>query len=105
LQNAVSFQAYALFSRALTDRTSQEPLSYERVGLAGIGAGALQTAILTPVDLIKIRLQVATDRRSAKQPQSGPLGMVRNIMRREGVKGLYRGWTATVIRDAPSHAG
>jgi solute carrier family 25 carnitine/acylcarnitine transporter 20/29 len=75
------------------------------VGLAGIGAGALQTAILTPVDLIKIRLQVATDRRSAKQPQSGPLGMVRNIMRREGVKGLYRGWTATVIRDAPSHAG
>lgn len=81
--------------------------------MAGIAAGTIQTAILTPVDLIKIRLQIATDRRaqrpsgrpSLQSPQAGPLGLVRNIVRREGIKGLYRGWTATVIRDAPSHAG
>lgn len=107
-QNAVAFQAYALFSRALSDRTSQEPLSYQKVAIAGIAAGTIQTAILTPVDLIKIRLQIATDRRAKKSslqsPQAGPLGLVRNIVRREGIKGLYRGWTATVIRDAPSHA-
>lgn len=79
------------------------------MAIAGIAAGTIQTAILTPVDLIKIRLQIATDRRAKKSslqsPQAGPLGLVRNIVRREGIKGLYRGWTATVIRDAPSHAG
>ncbi|XP_073385729.1 mitochondrial arginine transporter BAC2 isoform X2 [Physcomitrium patens] len=108
-QNAVSFQAYALFSRALSDPGSQSPLSYEKVAIAGIAAGTIQTGILTPVDLIKIRLQIATDRRAQrktlKSQQAGPLGLVRNIVRREGIKGLYRGWNATVIRDGPSHAG
>jgi len=107
-QNAVAFQAYALFSRALADPASREPLSFQNVAIAGIAAGTIQTAILSPVDLIKIRLQIATDRRaqrsSLQSPQAGPLGLVRNIVRREGIKGLYRGWTATVIRDAPSHA-
>lgn len=104
-QNAVAFQAYALFSRALTDPTSREPLSYQNVALAGIAAGTIQTAILSPVDLIKIRLQIATERRAQRSPlQSSPLGLARNIVRREGIRGLYRGWAATVIRDAPSHA-
>jgi hypothetical protein len=112
LQNAVSFQTYALLSRALVDPSEQaqaqrqQPLSYERVALAGIGAGTIQTLILSPVDLIKIRLQLQTARRSVRGASSlGPLTLARNIFRKEGIRGLYRGWGITVLRDAPSHGG
>ncbi|CAM6051715.1 unnamed protein product [Sphagnum compactum] len=109
-QNAVSFQTYALLSRALADPSEQaqaqrqQPLSYERVALAGIGAGTIQTLILSPVDLIKIRLQLQTARRSVTGASSlGPLTLARDIFRKEGIRGLYRGWGITVLRDAPSH--
>jgi len=110
LQNAVSFQTYALLSRALVDPSKQaqhqQPLSYERVALAGIGAGTIQTLILSPVDLIKIRLQLQTARRSVSVASSlGPLTLARDIFRKEGIRGLYRGWGITVLRDAPSHGG
>ncbi|KAJ7571481.1 hypothetical protein O6H91_01G164500 [Diphasiastrum complanatum] len=97
IQNAVSFQTYALLSRALAV-DGNEPLPLQRVALAGIGAGALQTVILTPVDLVKIHLQLHTPHRNF-----GPLEVTREIIQREGVRGLYRGFTVTVLRDAPSH--
>lgn len=104
VQNAVTFQAYALFSRVLTVSHGDEPPSYQRVFLAGLGAGTVQTAILTPVDLIKIQLQL----HSAKTPASlhggsGPLSVARSIIAKEGIRGLYRGHTITVLRDAPAH--
>ncbi|KAL3683603.1 hypothetical protein R1sor_001625 [Riccia sorocarpa] len=105
-QNAVSFQTYALCSRFLQRREKEEALSYKNVAIAGVCAGTLQTLILSPVDLIKIRLQLLTDRVSSKRAVRpvGPLDIVRGILRKEGIPGLYRGLTITVIRDAPSHA-
>jgi solute carrier family 25 carnitine/acylcarnitine transporter 20/29 len=106
-QNAVAFQTYAAFSRSLQGSSSvDEPLSLDRVALAGVGAGTLQTLILTPVDLIKIRLQLLTIRVPSRQPVSapGPVDVMRDILRRDGVRGLYRGLGITMLRDAPSHA-
>lgn len=107
-QNAVSFQTYAVVSRALQRREDdRHTLSYKNVAVAGVCAGTIQTLILSPVDLIKIRLQLLTDRVStarAVRAVVGPLDVVRGILRREGVRGLYRGLTITVLRDAPSHA-
>ncbi|CAM6101854.1 unnamed protein product [Calypogeia fissa] len=105
-QNAVAFQTYAAFSRALQGNQTNEPLSLDKVALAGVGAGTLQTLILTPVDLIKIRLQLLTIRVPSRQPVSapGPVDVMRDILRRDGIRGLYRGLGITVLRDAPSHA-
>ncbi|KAG6543888.1 hypothetical protein Mapa_014728 [Marchantia paleacea] len=106
-QNAVSFQTYAVVSRALQRREDDShTLSYKNVAIAGVCAGTIQTLILSPVDLIKIRLQLLTDRVSKARAVRavGPLDVVRGILRKEGFPGLYRGLTITVIRDAPSHA-
>ncbi|KQK03367.1 mitochondrial arginine transporter BAC2 [Brachypodium distachyon] len=94
-QNAMVFQVYAILSRSLD---TSDPPSYTSVALAGVGTGALQTLILSPVELVKIRLQLDAHRRPP-----GPLDMARDILRREGLRGVYRGLAVTALRDAPSH--
>lgn len=110
IQNAVTFQAYALFSRAQSDGCEDSPPPYHRVALAGLGAGFIQTAILTPVELIKINLQLSATKPAIShdgrlmRTNSGPLSVAHSIVAKEGFRGLYRGLTITIIRDAPAHA-
>lgn len=105
-QNAMVFQAYAILSRSLDPaRCPSEPPSYTSVALAGVGTGALQTLILSPVELVKIRLQLEAAGHKRRRPgdHRGPVDMARDILRREGLRGLYRGLAVTALRDAPAH--
>lgn len=98
VQNAVVFAAY---SRALFwVRGADHPgaSSLRDVFAAGCAAGVAQTAVVTPVDLLKVRLQLRTD---AAPPS--PLQLARSIVRAEGPKGLFRGFGVTLLRDTPSH--
>ncbi|XP_062008349.1 mitochondrial arginine transporter BAC2-like [Rosa rugosa] len=98
LQNAMVFQSYAILSRALDPSVStKDPPSYKGVALGGFGAGALQSLVLSPVELIKIRLQLQT------KTQKGPREVAKSIMKAEGLRGLYRGLGITILRDAPAH--
>uniref|UniRef100_M1BDE0 Mitochondrial carnitine/acylcarnitine carrier protein n=1 Tax=Solanum tuberosum TaxID=4113 RepID=M1BDE0_SOLTU len=108
LQNAMVFQIYAVLSRAF-DRNApaSDPPSYKGVALGGFGTGALQSLMLTPVELVKIRLQLQQrnilDNKKQKTSCKGPTDVARNIFRQEGWRGIYRGLTITVLRDAPAH--
>ncbi|XP_071711716.1 mitochondrial arginine transporter BAC2-like [Rutidosis leptorrhynchoides] len=98
-QNAMVFQIYAILSRAFDSSCcSNEPPSYKGVALGGVGAGAIQSLMLSPIELIKIRLQLQT-----QHTEKGPLNVAKNILKIEGWRGLYRGLTITALRDAPSH--
>jgi solute carrier family 25 carnitine/acylcarnitine transporter 20/29 len=110
LQNAMVFQVYAVLSRSLgsgssTSTSESEPPSYASVALAGVGTGALQTLILSPVELVKIRLQLEAAGHKHRRPgdHHGPVDVARGILRREGLRGAYRGLTVTALRDAPAH--
>lgn len=97
LQNAMVFQIYAILSRSFDSSVPlEEPPSYRGVALGGVGTGAVQSLLLSPVELIKIRLQL-------QQSTSGPISLAKTILRREGLKGIYKGLTITVLRDAPAH--
>ncbi|XP_004304507.1 PREDICTED: mitochondrial arginine transporter BAC2 [Fragaria vesca subsp. vesca] len=97
-QNAMVFQSYAILSGALDPSVStKDPPSYKGVALGGVGAGALQSLILSPVELVKIRLQLQT------KTQKGPREVAKSIMKAEGLRGLYRGLGITILRDAPAH--
>ncbi|KAG2586071.1 mitochondrial arginine transporter BAC2-like [Panicum virgatum] len=105
-QNAMVFQVYAILSRSLGQESStSEPPSYASVAVAGVGTGALQTLILSPVELVKIRLQLEAAGHKHRRPgdHHGPVDMARDIFRREGLRGIYRGLTVTALRDAPAH--
>ncbi|CAN1285878.1 Mitochondrial arginine transporter BAC2 [Linum perenne] len=93
------FQIYAILSRAFDPPASRsDPPSYKGVALGGVGTGALQSILLSPVELIKIRLQLQ-ETGSCK----GPVSVAKYIIRTEGIRGMYRGFTITALRDAPSH--
>lgn len=70
--------------------------------LPGCFAGAVQTLVVTPVDLLKIRLQLQTALPGGPG-YVGPLRLLRGILAREGLPGLYRGTLVTAARDVPSH--
>jgi hypothetical protein len=95
-ENAVVFTAYKRFQRLLgveEDRWSSR-MNY---AIAGCGAGFFSAAVLTPVELVKCNIQVQqAAQRGGGQTTSfkGPIDVVMQIMRKEGVQGLYRGHLA-----------
>ncbi|XP_065866036.1 mitochondrial arginine transporter BAC2 [Euphorbia lathyris] len=106
-QNAMVFQIYAILSRSFGSSFSpNDPPSYRGVAMAGVGTGALQSFMLTPVELVKIRLQLQ-DQTQAKPHQTnchrGPVSLAKSIIRKEGLRGIYRGFSITILRDAPAH--
>ena len=101
------FQIYAIFSRAFDSSVSTtDPPSYKGVALGGVGTGALQSVMLSPVELVKIRLQLQSTSCATSQSASihrGPISVAKNILKTEGLRGLYRGYSITALRDAPAH--
>ncbi|KAG9455793.1 hypothetical protein H6P81_000301 [Aristolochia fimbriata] len=98
-QNAVVFQVFAKLSQACEQRKSTDPPSLRSVAIGGVGTGGLQSIMLSPVELVKIRLQLP--RRSSDR--DGPISLVQNILRREGIRGVFRGLGVTMLRDMPGH--
>lgn len=107
-QNAMVFQTYAILSRAFDSSASaSDPPSYKGVVLGGVGTGAIQSIMLSPVELVKIRLQLQNvshaNLREAAASHKGPVSVAKSILKTEGIKGIYRGFVITVLRDAPAH--
>lgn len=106
IQNAVCFHAYGVACRYLMNERNLEncssPLPSSGVFIAGCFAGALQTVVVTPVDLLKIKLQL---QRATKGDPGyiGPFGMLKKTISTHPVRNLYKGTVITAIRDIPSH--
>lgn len=80
--------------------------------LAGLAGGAFSTALLYPLDLIKVRLQVNEDPRASKSALTSPkpprlssMQMFRVIVRHEGILGLYQGLIPAVVGSSVSWGG
>ena len=79
--------------------------------VASAGAGALASWLTNPLDLAKLRLQIA---RMGSNIGTGPeaiglnlhstLGMLRYVYRTTGLRGLYRGAFIRILFHAPSTA-
>ncbi|CAI9087759.1 OLC1v1021051C1 [Oldenlandia corymbosa var. corymbosa] len=105
-QNAMVFQIYAILSRAFDNDVSvTDPPSYKGVYLGGVGTGAMQSLLLSPVELVKIRVQLQRNISANKYTDihRGPVDLARSILKTEGLSGMYRGLMITVLRDAPAH--
>uniref|UniRef100_A0A0W0G042 Mitochondrial carrier n=1 Tax=Moniliophthora roreri TaxID=221103 RepID=A0A0W0G042_MONRR len=65
-------------------------------GLAGMCAGVTSTIVATPVENLKIKLQLQTQRSAADRQFRGPLDCIRQIVRTQGVLGLWSGFTGSI---------
>ena len=87
------------------------PLSIPQLALAGACAGAATSFVLTPIELIKVRMQVqmisqeataattAGSSAARRPPLPGPAQLVRSVLKQHGAKGLWLAQTGTFLRE------
>ena len=108
-ENAVCFLAYAGIKRELlrhkqqlhADSSQQVQLSYWDLSLAGAGSGALVSFVMTPVELLKCRLQVSSQLPTPLYASSWDC-LVKTV-RHSGLTGLYQGHMSTMYREVPGN--
>jgi hypothetical protein len=81
-----------------------EELPMPLVWVAGAGTGFFVSFVLTPIELVKCRLQVCTAPGSAESMYSGPMDCIRKSVAAEGVGVMYRGHFGTMLREIPGTA-
>ncbi|VDB87962.1 unnamed protein product [Peniophora sp. CBMAI 1063] len=104
--NGFVFAIYGFLMKAQLRSENAVP-TLTQVFLAGAGCGILSSAITTPIELVKIRQQqILEPTTSAKRLLSGVPSSIpsttevaRRIYQDRGIKGLYRGVTATAYRE------
>mmetsp|Transcript_38562 Transcript_38562/g.64045 ORF Transcript_38562/g.64045 Transcript_38562/m.64045 type:complete len:304 (+) Transcript_38562:11-922(+) len=70
--------------------------------ISGASAGVAENVIMYPVDLVKTRAQAATS--ADHVHYRGLSHAIREILKHEGVRGLFKGVGALGLGAAPSHA-
>ncbi|KAM7289091.1 mitochondrial basic amino acids transporter [Ixodes scapularis] len=91
--NAIVFGVYGNAQKQLGDSAWAH-------GACGLLAGSVQSLVSSPVELAKTRLQVQGQ--GSSRAYSGPLDCLRQLLRAEGCRGVFRGLGSTVLRDAPA---
>ncbi|KAI1438716.1 mitochondrial carrier domain-containing protein [Xylaria sp. CBS 124048] len=100
-EKAIKLTVNDIVRGALTDKkTGQIALPYEI--LAGGSAGACQVVFTNPLEIVKIRLQVQGEMVKAAEgaQKRSAMWIVKNL----GLKGLYKGASACLLRDVPFSA-
>ena len=73
-------------------------LSYPQFYLAGAGAGLTNSIVSGPVEHIRIRLQTQTKNAAGAYPFSGPFDACKKIYATDGMRGIFYGQGATLLR-------
>eukprot|EP00005_Dracoamoeba_jomungandri_P014804 CAMPEP_0174268092 /NCGR_PEP_ID=MMETSP0439-20130205/36111_1 /TAXON_ID=0 /ORGANISM="Stereomyxa ramosa, Strain Chinc5" /LENGTH=238 /DNA_ID=CAMNT_0015356051 /DNA_START=350 /DNA_END=1066 /DNA_ORIENTATION=+ len=116
MENGVAFTAYggakSVFHKinAYNNRENPKNLPAWQLGISSALAGACQATVLTPVELIKCRLQVQSSRvellEACKQEPNftiyrGSWHCFIETVKEGGIRSLYRGNVSTLCRDVP----
>lgn len=99
--NAVVFQAYGQANNMF-----QIESSFWKGIVSGSYAGLVNTMVVTPVELIKIKMQVQSHDSSLGQAikYENAYQCVKATIQEEGIKGLFKGGVTTVYREIPGYA-
>lgn len=85
--------------KRLFNESPNSPLNAPQQLVCSSAAGLAQAFITSPVEHIRTRLQVQGN----SGPRfSGPADCIRQIVRMRGVRGIFHGLGATLVRDVPA---
>jgi solute carrier family 25 carnitine/acylcarnitine transporter 20/29 len=93
--NALLFMTYNRSSTFLNTSPSGLPPNLWTTWLAGAIGGLATWVVSTPTELVKCRAQMSTSASTASS-----WGITKNILRTEGLRGLYFGGIVTALRDS-----
>ncbi|KAF8707625.1 mitochondrial carrier family, partial [Rhizoctonia solani] len=93
-KRAVKFAANDFWGKAFIKNSPDGKMTQGLSILTGAAAGATESFVVVPFELVKIRLQDKTSK------YAGPMDVVRSILRQHGPLGLYAGMESTFWRIA-----
>ncbi|XP_021289012.1 mitoferrin-like isoform X1 [Herrania umbratica] len=103
---AVHFATYEAAKRGLME-VSPDSTDDERLvvhATAGAAAGGLAAAVTTPLDVVKTQLQVQGVCGCDRFSSSSIGNVIRTIVKKDGYRGLMRGWIPRMLFHAPAAA-
>jgi len=108
-ENAILFPAYNQSKKLFGVKDPNVLSTGWQTWMAGASAGFIVAVVITPVELVKCRLQIQQGRvgdpkAKAMYKYKGPLDCLRITFREGGVSGLFRGLSATMAREVPGNA-
>ena len=93
-KRAVKFAANDFWGKTFKEALGTDKMTQGLSVATGCSAGATESIVVVPFELVKIRLQ---DKNSTYK---GPMDVVAQIVRKEGLLGLYAGLEPTFWRYA-----
>ncbi|GLH06736.1 hypothetical protein R5R35_007938 [Gryllus longicercus] len=97
---ALSFFGFGVGKR-LQQRTPEEKLTLPQLFAAGAFSGIFTTIIMAPGERIKCLLQVQ-QAGTGPAKYSGPVDVVKQLYKEGGMRSIYKGSVATLLRDVPA---
>jgi hypothetical protein len=99
--NAIVFTAYAHANTLFEIENA-----FWKGIVSGSYAGLVNTVVVTPVELVKIKMQIQSNDPSLGHGKaySSAFDCVRHVVRDEGVRGLFKGTVVTIYREIPGYA-
>ena len=70
--------------------------------ISGSFGGLIKCIVLVPTDLIKCKMQVDQAGSGRKAKYSGTLDCLRKVYMAEGIRGLFKGFGVTTLREVPA---
>lgn len=103
IENSSLFFSYRITQELLqlTVYSPTEPLPFSGLLISGAASGAFTSLLLTPIELVKCKMQVPSST-AGKKP--GPLSIIGSVLRHQGILGLWRGQMGTLIRETGGSA-
>ncbi len=104
LINSIVFASYE-FAKRLQGIPVGKDGSFKQSLYAGMFAGFVNSFVLSPIELVKCRLQIQRESK-INAYYKGPTDCVRKIIREEGIpNGIFKGLVASFLREVPCYAG
>lgn len=81
---------------------ADQPLNMAQISFAGGFSALPATVLMTPIERVKVLLQTQKpDAATGKLLFRGPIDVVKHLYVQGGIKSIYRGTFATLVRDVP----
>ncbi|KAJ2830559.1 hypothetical protein IWW50_000214 [Coemansia erecta] len=101
--NSLLFWAYS-YAKTLQTGSADITPTLGQVAIAGAGAGIVNSVLASPVELLKVRLQVQYSTGEGAKVFRGPVPLARHLVQQFGARGIAWGFWATVAREIPAYA-
>ncbi|CAA7263942.1 unnamed protein product [Cyclocybe aegerita] len=98
-KRAVKFAANDFWGKTYMDMSGEKKMTQSLSVLTGCSAGATESFVVVPFELVKIKLQDKTS------TYKGPMDVVKQVIRKDGLLGLYAGMESTFWRHVYWNGG